>query len=62
MITPHSFRRSFATNLYNAGEGLVHIGNKMGHTSIQTTEIYIKLYGKDLNKVVTGLEAVDSKK
>jgi len=41
-ITPHSFRRSFATLLHNNGTKLTTIQNLLGHDSITTTEKYIQ--------------------
>ena len=40
-ITPHSFRRSFATLLHNKGTHLTTIQQLLGHESITTTEKYI---------------------
>jgi len=40
-ITPHSFRRSFATNLYNRGGKLETIQKQLGHASLDTTMAYI---------------------
>jgi len=49
-ITPHTFRRSFATLLYQKGTQLMTIQKLLGHSSVQTTEGYIQndfdyLYG-----------------
>lgn len=41
-ITPHSFRRSFATLLHNKGVNLTTIQKLLGHDSITTTETYIQ--------------------
>lgn len=59
-ITPHSFRRSFATNLYEQGVGLIGIRDSMGHASLKTTEIYIKSHGKYREAIPTGLDAAES--
>ncbi|CAJ0757621.1 2363_t:CDS:2 [Entrophospora sp. SA101] len=40
-ITPHSFRRSFATHLHNKKAHLTTIQMLLGHESITTTEKYI---------------------
>ena len=40
-ITPHSFRRSFATNLYNKGGKLETVQKQLGHVSLDTTMAYI---------------------
>ena len=40
-ITPHTFRRSFATLLYQKGAQLMTIQRLLGHSSVQTTEGYI---------------------
>jgi integrase/recombinase XerD len=40
-ITPHTFRRSFATLLYQKGAQLMTIQKLLGHASVQTTEGYI---------------------
>lgn len=41
-ITPHSFRRSFATHLHNQQAQLTTIQLLLGHESINTTEKYIQ--------------------
>jgi integrase/recombinase XerD len=41
-ITPHSFRRSFATHLHNQKAQLTTIQMLLGHESITTTERYIR--------------------
>ena len=42
-ITPHSLRRSFATNLYNNGTDVNKIKDLMGHKNLSTTLKYIYL-------------------
>ncbi|CAI2199773.1 15113_t:CDS:1, partial [Funneliformis geosporum] len=41
LITPHSFRRSFATLLNNQGCNLTTIQKLLGHSHITTTAAYI---------------------
>jgi len=41
-ITPHTFRRSFATWLYRNKAQLLTIQQLLGHSSVQTTEKYIQ--------------------
>lgn len=41
-ITPHSFRHSFGTYLYDGGADIKAIQEMMGHESIDTTNIYTK--------------------
>ena len=40
-ITPHSFRRSFATYKHRDHVPLRQISILMGHTDVKTTELYI---------------------
>jgi site-specific recombinase XerD len=41
VISPHTFRRSFATNLYNRKGRLDTIQKQLGHASLDTTLGYI---------------------
>lgn len=51
-ITPHAFRRSFATHLLNEGVDIRHIQKLMGHDSLNTTAEYIHVCLKDLRAVL----------
>lgn len=47
-FSPHSLRRYFATQLYHQGVSLLIISRLLGHSSIQTTEIYLGLSDAEL--------------
>lgn len=42
-LAPHILRRFFATQLLNKGVSLLIISRLLGHSSVQTTELYLKL-------------------
>ncbi len=42
-VTPHTLRHSYAVNLLNAGTDLQLVQHLLGHASIATTQVYIRL-------------------
>ena len=46
----HRMRTTFATDLYDAGCGILEISIQMGHTSVETTQRYIAVSNKALSK------------
>jgi integrase/recombinase XerD len=50
-VTPHTFRRTFATHLYDHGASVEVIKALMGHVWIHTTMIYVRIGPDRLAKV-----------
>ncbi len=55
-ITPHICRHTFAKNLINQGVGLEKIAMLLGHSSLNTTRLYITPDEHDLESAVGKLE------
>jgi len=51
-LSPHTFRRTFATHLMDAGVNLRIIQVLLGHESLNSTARYLKLNTKELRRVV----------
>jgi site-specific recombinase XerD len=54
-LTPHVLRHTFAKNLVDRGVGLEKIAALLGHSSLNTTRIYVKPNQKDLEDAVDEL-------
>jgi len=54
-LTPHILRHTFAKNLVDNGVGLEKVATLLGHSSLNTTRIYITPNEKDLEKAVEKL-------
>lgn len=52
----HSLRHSFATHLLEAGTDLYHIQRLLGHTTPNTTTIYLHVARKDLSGIVSPID------
>lgn len=53
--TIHTLRHTFATRLLNKDVSLVNIKNLMGHRSLESTQIYLHVTGKELEVSINKL-------
>jgi len=53
--TIHTLRHTFATRLLSRNVSLVNIKNLMGHRSLESTQIYLHVTGKELEKSISML-------
>jgi integrase/recombinase XerC len=51
-VTPHTFRRSCATEMIRAGANLYHVKDLLGHETLDTLRHYAKLNVEDLRKTL----------
>jgi integrase/recombinase XerD len=58
-VSPHTFRHFFAVNYLRNGGNLYYLQRILGHSSISTTELYLKSLGiADIQKVHSGLSVL----
>jgi site-specific recombinase XerD len=58
-VSPHTFRHSFATHLLENGTPLPYIQKLLGHASVNTTMIYLKIATQRVTAVPSPLDLID---
>ena len=56
-LSPHSFRHSKATHLLQAGMNIIYVSDFLGHSSVKTTETYVRMDSEQKRKALEAAAA-----
>ena len=57
-VFPHNFRHLFATTFYKACKDIARLADVLGHSSIETTRIYLAVSGAEQARQLDKLRLV----
>lgn len=57
-VYPHNLRHLFAITYYSLEKDIVHLADILGHSSIETTRLYIKTNSKECQKIFNQMNLV----
>ena len=57
-VYPHNFRKLFAREFYNHYKNLAALADVLGHSSVETTRIYIMTTGTEYRKQINSLALI----
>jgi site-specific recombinase XerD len=59
-VFPHNLRHLFATTFYEAAKDIARLADVLGHSSINTTRIYIATSGQFHSQIIEGLGLIQT--
>lgn len=59
-LFPHDFRHLCARTYYDLEKNMAHLADILGHSSIETTRIYVATSARDHEKILNRMQLIDS--